>query len=463
MDKRRKINASNIYIFALIVILVIGIILVFSLQNTVRSFEEMEANIERYNTYRDAFDDVRDASSYLTNEARYFVATGDKTHLENYLEEVRETKIRDNALETIYASEGKTELYEILENSARTSNELMLTEVYAMILAADAFGVDISDLSLDEFGVTVAAEDLALPVSEKKNKAIDLMFNDEYIRMKSIIEDNVYAGVNAIIDNTRSEKNYRTEETHRLLVRENFLITILIVLMVLAILMTLFLILLPIRKNIAYIKEDKKLPRSRVSELDYLSDAYNSLYDERKKDISQLSFEATHDALTGLYNRKAFEEELPILEETDIALMLVDVDYFKSVNDTYGHDVGDLVLKGVADVMQHAFRSSDMVFRLGGDEFAVILVNMQQEYKTVLTKKIQRMREKLAEKEGDPKVTLSIGVAFRSDPGEETLFKKADLALYESKENGRNCTHFYDPALAEKEERSDIDKPETAH
>lgn len=88
--------------------------------------------------------------------------------------------------------------------------------------------------------------------------------------------------------------------------------------------------------------------------------------------------QAEHDAMTELLNRRSFEKLLKIHEEgnSSYALILVDVDTFKSVNDTYGHDMGDHILKKVAENLRKAFRSIDYVCRIGGDEFAVIMVEM---------------------------------------------------------------------------------------
>lgn len=159
--------------------------------------------------------------------------------------------------------------------------------------------------------------------------------------------------------------------------------------------------------------------------------------------------EAEHDALTDLLNRGSYEKLLGIYEEGDrpFALILIDVDTFKTVNDTYGHAVGDKILKKVASLLTVTFRSIDFVCRIGGDEFAVIMVEMTSDLKYTIEEKIQAVNEQLAEvdEEGVPKVSLSVGVAFsdRENPG-ESLFKDADKALYYVKEHGRNGCSFYE-------------------
>ena len=131
---------------------------------------------------------------------------------------------------------------------------------------------------------------------------------------------------------------------------------------------------------------------------------------------------------------------------SSFALILIDIDNFKTVNDTYGHAIGDMILKETAEQLKTAFRSIDYVFRIGGDEFAIIMVNMTSDLAYTVTEKISEVNRNLSAPETDeiPPVSLSVGVAFtdRENPG-ESLFKDADAALYYTKENGRSGCHFY--------------------
>ena len=127
------------------------------------------------------------------------------------------------------------------------------------------------------------------------------------------------------------------------------------------------------------------------------------------------------------------------LDMSKNALILVDVDKFKSVNDTYGHDVGDLVLKRVADVLKYSFRVTDLVFRLGGDEFVVIMTNVDSSIREQVRQKIDQANVMLQKPKDDlPPTSLSVGVAFadRENPDGD-IFKDADTALYRVKEAGR--------------------------
>lgn len=157
---------------------------------------------------------------------------------------------------------------------------------------------------------------------------------------------------------------------------------------------------------------------------------------------------ALKDPLTGVHNRTAMDAILQ--REVDLAhrhgaplsLIAVDIDYFKSVNDTYGHSIGDSVLKTVAEATAASIRGTDMLFRYGGEEFVVLLSNTGQEGALCLAERIRR-KVQMAHyicNEAMISSTISLGVACLS-PGENTttLFARADQALYQAKAAGRNC------------------------
>ena len=178
-----------------------------------------------------------------------------------------------------------------------------------------------------------------------------------------------------------------------------------------------------------------------------LAETYNRVYMENQETQKLIRHQAEHDALTGLLNRGSYEKLLRVHEADDrpFALILIDVDTFKSVNDTYGHAVGDAILKRVSDILTKAFRSIDYVCRIGGDEFAVIMVEMTSNLQYTILDKISAVNEELSrEADGMPAVSLSVGVAFsdRENPGDD-IFKDADKALYHVKENGRHGCHIY--------------------
>lgn len=180
-------------------------------------------------------------------------------------------------------------------------------------------------------------------------------------------------------------------------------------------------------------------------EFKYLALTYNDIYRLNKVNESSLREKAEHDPLTGLANRDAFKNLQQLLDsDTPLVLFLIDVDYFKGVNDTYGHQVGDQVLIKVAKALQKSFRSQDFVMRIGGDEFAAVITNITPEQRPVLEQKLDDIRSFLLNTDdGLPAVTLSIGAVYSDTGFSDDLYSQTDKVLYYVKEHGRNSYAFY--------------------
>ncbi len=168
--------------------------------------------------------------------------------------------------------------------------------------------------------------------------------------------------------------------------------------------------------------------------------------------LEELAWLASHDALTGLVNRRRFEEEVATrLAEaqrygTGGALLSIDLDEFKPINDTHGHAAGDAVLRSVAELLRSATRASDLAARIGGDEFAVLLSHTNLVGAAACARKlVEYISDHVVVYEGTPlRVGASVGVALLPDDGptREELFAAADRALYASKQAGRSRVSF---------------------
>ena len=169
---------------------------------------------------------------------------------------------------------------------------------------------------------------------------------------------------------------------------------------------------------------------------------------QRKKALRELLKLASTDPLTGLKNRLDLENDFEALltdhinRDESLCLMVIDIDYFKKLNDQYGHDVGDRVLTGFAKVLSKSIRSSDIAFRVGGEEFCVLLPSCEMKAAIQSAERIRLAASnyKLNQKNQNINITVSIGVAsFPSDAESfDGLFRRADQRLYQAKEAGRN-------------------------
>jgi diguanylate cyclase len=194
-----------------------------------------------------------------------------------------------------------------------------------------------------------------------------------------------------------------------------------------------------------------------MHEIDHVISNNNTLKDELAKSQSQLT-EQRHqiehlrtavriDGLTQLANRTTFDEKLEEMIKLrkryrdPFSLLMVDLDNFKTINDSYGHPAGDRILKGVALKIKASLRGSDFLARFGGDEYALILIKTDLETATEVAWKLcEEVRaSRFVLDETALSMTLSIGVAEANDDDtEETLLKRADKALYRTKAAGRN-------------------------
>lgn len=163
---------------------------------------------------------------------------------------------------------------------------------------------------------------------------------------------------------------------------------------------------------------------------------------------SETEYLSVIDGLTGLYNRRHFEynverEFLRVKRyPADLSLAMIDIDHFKNVNDTYGHQFGDYVLKEISDIISASFRKTDMIYRYGGEELAIILTETSLDNSMI---PLERLREKISKYEFiyngvQANITISIGVSYNlSDiKTQEELIECADKALYRAKQTGRN-------------------------
>lgn len=169
---------------------------------------------------------------------------------------------------------------------------------------------------------------------------------------------------------------------------------------------------------------------------------------EQEGFIKQLAYQ---DTLTKLPNRRAFLDQLDHLlwiskvGESNFALMFIDLDGFKKVNDTLGHDIGDDLLKKVSDLLKESIRSDDFVARLAGDEFTILLPNANESVcRFIANKIIKVLNVPIHITKNEIKVTSSIGISLYPQNGEDAtvLIKKADEAMYQAKNNGKNGYKF---------------------
>jgi len=444
MGTDRKIQIRGIKIRTLNVVMIsisciLYVLLLWATVHALQKYDIMVSATEHANACQKNAALVSEGSDYLTEQVRLFTVTMDKQYLMNYFKEIYSTKRRDTVLDQLgdYDISSKTSDY--LRTALNESNELMQTEMYSMKLIAAANHYSMTNYS-DVEQIDLTTEDAALSPKQMIEKAQDLVFGSDYQNAKKSISRNITNFLDAILIDSRQKQQASTLNLKRTMRNQQILISILFIENILIFILIIRLIIKPLQIYINNIKHEKRLEITGSYEFKYLAFTYNNIFELNAANELILRHQAEHDPLTGIMNRGAFEQlKTAFKTYTDpFAFLIIDVDKFKLVNDGYGHETGDDVLKKVAKLLEKSFRSTDYPARIGGDEFAVIVTNITPDMKTVILNKINAINETLMNPDDDlPQVSLSVGAALSECGFTDDLYKKADTALYEVKEHGR--------------------------
>ncbi len=178
--------------------------------------------------------------------------------------------------------------------------------------------------------------------------------------------------------------------------------------------------------------------------------------DEYLQNRKQLKNKAVIDSLTGIYNRQGYNEIMRRLSQDKdmmVAMLVLDIDHFKEINDTYGHATGDIILKNVAKLLKVTFRTSDYVFRYGGDEFVVVMLGITDNLSFVVKNKINSINVQLQNPISNvPKTSVSAGLSFSENGVSEKLFLEADEALYVTKTGTKMGCTIYNKDMKKEQE-----------
>ncbi|MBQ9196725.1 MAG: EAL domain-containing protein [Clostridia bacterium] len=441
------IQLKTASVFFLVLALIAAAALLIADVSVSRGYQRMETASDRYIEAQLAASDMEAGSDYLTDRVRCFVVTGEIQYLQDFFEEVQVTMRRDGAVKKLEAlmADSDNGALSSLNTALTLSNELINTENLAMRLMLEAGGYDLTDIPEEVRQLALAADDLALTPEQQRRKAQELVFDNNYMHYKDRIRENVRMCTQALI-RTSSQELEQASSRLALLVNIQTFLTILMLMIVLGILVLIMqLIRKPLTNMVKKMQNQEPITPVGVEELRFVTRIYNSFLRENKEAYERLSHEASHDALTGLFNRGAYELWMKSADTQHIALILIDLDYLKEINDTYGHAVGDRVLKRVAEILQSSFRSVDMICRIGGDEFAVVMTRVNSSMRQLVLNKINQANDLLQHPKDDlPPASLSVGVAFsdRENP-QGDIYKDADAALYQIKESGRKGCHIF--------------------
>ncbi len=451
--KKKQVRGIRISTVNMIMIFISCALYVLLITATVRvsdRYKDVHSSMDDYIAFEENEALLTDGSAYLTEQVRLYTVTLEPQYMEAYFTEANVTKRRETALEELKTSHEGNKAYEYLAEALGHSNDLMNDEIYAMRLISEAQGYPEDRLPEEVQAVPLNDGDQNMSQEEMIRKAREIVFGTSYQEVKTRISDSVNSSAESIHEMTHQQMLGDAEELESTMAIQRRLISILFVETIATFLLIIMLIIKPLRVYVNCIKEEKMMEITGSYEFKYLALTYNDIFEIKNANEAMLRYRAEHDPLTGIVNRGGFEQLKNMFRVKDVALglLIVDVDKFKLVNDGYGHEVGDQVLKKVAAFLKDGFRATDYPARIGGDEFAVILTSMSEEMQGAVERKIAEMNDRLMHpNDGLPQVSLSVGGAFSENGFTDDLYQKADAALYAVKENGRCGCRFYEEGM----------------
>ena len=442
-NKNDGISLRTIQLWLIIGAALISGLMFFSTYHLSIGFRRLANASEQQIELRKAARELMDASDYLTEKVQRFAVQGDQRFMEEYFHEAFEANRREEAVEIMSREIGGSAALMKLRTAMDHSLELMNQEYYAMRLVIEAKGYTQYPEVLQS--VELSARDQALDAQAKMRRALEMVFDDEYYAQKEQIREEM----RDCVGDLEIMSNMKDASALQRLSRELVFVRIIMIVQMIGaaagVFLTARLGIHPILKAVDRIKADSLIPEVGANEFRYLARTYNKMYEVYKKSLERLNFKASHDELTGVYNRAGYELLKSGIDMNSTYMILFDVDNFKTVNDTYGHEVGDQILKKTVRVLKNNFRSDDYICRIGGDEFVVFLVHATEIQRELIAVKIDKINRELAETDdGLPSVSLSVGIAHGADAAEqEDLFRATDKAMYNAKKKGKRTYTFY--------------------
>ena len=438
------ISHRKVHMLLTILIVFFSGSVIFSTASMTNTFLRLTAASQKNAELRQAANELLGASDYLTEQVQRFTIDGDVRFMDEYFTEAFGSRRREDAIERMEKKDGTDTALMYIKSAMIKSVKLMEQEYYAMRLVVEAKGY--TDYPEEIGYVVLSIDDSALSPEDKIRRATQIVLSDSYYEQKDSIRADV---LNCLTEIDKSTDSIEDDEL-AYLTKKMRIVRALIVLQAMFVFfmmwLTTRLAINPLFDAVDMIKEDSPVAEDVGSkEFRVFAQAYNKMYEKNKSSIERLNYKASHDELTGAYNRTGYEYLLSNIDIRSTYMMLVDVDNFKNFNDTYGHETGDKVLIKIVNILKSVFRDNDYICRIGGDEFVIFVVNSFSMPLKIIESKIGQISAELENTEdGLPPITLSIGIVNGKDVKDtEHIFEKTDAAMYEAKKNGKSTYTFY--------------------
>lgn len=442
-QKLKGISLRMVYVWLIVIAIIIFVLTMISACFLASTFYSMSDASNEHIKLENAAHELMDASDYLTENAQRFTVKGDRQFLDEYFNEAFKNSRREKAIEKMSADPKSKSALLKLQKAMDASVNLMNQEYYSMCLVINAMGyTDYPDILKS---IQLTKEDASLTKEEKMALATEMLLDDEYYHQKETIRFNMKESLHELEILAQNEKTEALDHLHKELMAVGIMSIIQTLVILFMVALTSHLGIRPVLKAVDKIKADDPIPEIGANEFRYLARTYNKMYSIYKVSLERLNFKASHDQLTGAYNRSGYDLLLSTVDINSTHMILFDVDNFKNINDTYGHETGDQILKKLVRTLKRNFRNDDYICRIGGDEFVVFMSHSDKTMKDLIASKIERINQQLMDvSDGLPKISVSVGIVHGKDTTDASkMFEKADEAMYRSKQSGKKTHTFY--------------------
>lgn len=431
---------SGIFILLGAIIMILSLVAIRVIYNR---YDEIRNSYQYTERESDAAQRFKTASDYLTEQSLKYVATGDAKYIDNYFEEKDNVKNREAAIEVISNNHDMTLEIDLLNDAMGQSEDLVEYELHAMKLVAVATGMSASAMPDELATYKLDASESSLTKDEQRTKATQIMYGKDYESYKSRINWDIQNAIVLIKD--ESGARFRENEDNMIIILnlETLMVFIMFILLVLIFVFNTLLVVRPANIFLESLHNHEKLPVIGGYEFRKFARKYNDIYSSDKKNRELLREQDEIDELTGVLKAGTLDIVRHNLSqhEDGLAIMMVDIDNFRSTKEAYGYDVADKLVAKTARIFTSSFKSSDYIIRTSQDEFELFLPKMKKEDFNMVYERIATINSKLGDSsDGVPAASVSVGIAFSESGYNLETERKADMALNNVKENGRkNC------------------------
>ncbi|MDD6049671.1 MAG: diguanylate cyclase [Clostridiales bacterium] len=403
------------------------------------------------------------AAMLMTQRAYQYIQHQTREDMERFSKEMS-YNLRPK-IETLQAQSRSQESTDALADAVEQLNFMLERDAYAMRLVATACGERVDQLPRAVFAVSLTDEDAALSPEEMVEKARELVAQADFPQAYNAFCKGLDEYQRLVVADLEQVTEEKEDSAQRHLGHQFASMLSLVLLYILTSAAATHGILRPLESHINSIRKGEPFQVEGVHELRDMARSYNEAYSHNIENQEKLRRRAEHDPMTGLLNQGNFgvlKQRLQHCREK-LGLLVIDVDYFKHINDVFGHEVGNLALKKIASTLASHVRPGDYVIRYGGDEFVVVMLNMAQEQASELEEMFTTINSFLQQPDdGLPPVSLSVGASFSETGFHDTLFQQADQAMYDVKRKGRCGFAVYqepDPQAGDNDQQSEQGKP----